>query len=87
LRPALCFQSGNLGDAERFYKRAINADASSPVLHANHGSVLHQLARYEEAVACYQKALAINPDYADACYNLANSNRAISVSEKTKFSF
>lgn len=74
---ALCFQSGNLGDAERFYKRAINADASSPVLHANHGSVLHQLARYEEAVACYQKALAINPDYADACYNLANSLHAL----------
>ena len=74
---ALCFQSGNLGDAERFYKRAINADASSAVLHANHGSVLHQLARYEDAVACYQKALAINPDYADACYNLANSLHAL----------
>ena len=74
---ALCFQSGNLGDAERFYKRAINADASSPVLHANHGSVLHQLARYEESVARYEKALSINPDYADACYNLANSLHAL----------
>ena len=74
---ALCFQSGNLRDAERFYKKAINVDGSSPALHANHGSVLHQLARYEEAVACYQKALAIHPDYADAWYNLANSLHAL----------
>jgi len=74
---ALCFQSGNLGEAELFYKRAINADAGSPVLHANLGSVLHQLARYEEAVARYEMALAIHPAYAEAFYNLANSLHAL----------
>ena len=74
---ALCFQSGNLREAELFYQRAINANACSSVLHANHGSVLHQLARYEEAVARYEMALSINPNYAEAYYNLANSLHAL----------
>ena len=74
---ALCIQSGNLPEADIFYKRAIQANAPSSILHANYGSVLHQLSRYEEAVAHYDTALAINPDDAEALYNRGNSLHAM----------
>ena len=36
---------------------------------AHRGHVLANLARYSEAVISYDKAIAVNPDFADAWYN------------------
>ena len=36
---------------------------------ARRGHVLANLARYSEAVISYDKAIAVNPDFADAWYN------------------
>jgi tetratricopeptide (TPR) repeat protein len=39
-------------------------------IHNNLGIVCKKIGRYEEAVSQYKKALAIDPDYAGAHYNL-----------------
>ena len=42
--------------------------------HANAlGNVFGGLERYEEAVACFRKALAIDPQMAETCYCLGNA--------------
>ena len=40
--------------------------------HSNLGNALFQKGHVDEAIAHYQKALQIKPDYAEACYNLGN---------------
>jgi len=48
-------------DKDQWYNRA---DAWH-----NKGVVLINLARYEEAIACFERAIELKPDYADAWHN------------------
>ncbi len=43
------------------------------MVHNNLGSALQDQGNLEEAVACYQRALALKPDYAEAHNNLGNA--------------
>jgi Flp pilus assembly protein TadD len=43
----------------------------------NYGAVLDTLQRFNEALASYDKALAISPDWADALYNRARTLRSL----------
>lgn len=43
------------------------------VVHNNMGFALRNQGRYEEAVTCCKKALAIDPNYASAYYNMGKS--------------
>jgi hypothetical protein len=47
------------------------AAPASPALLSNRGMALVGLAREEEAEACYRQALALDPDYRKAAFNLA----------------
>jgi tetratricopeptide (TPR) repeat protein len=60
--------AGRLVEAEAMYRGAREADAT---LLFNVGVLLQDLDRDEEAAAAYREALAIDPDFADAHYNLA----------------
>jgi tetratricopeptide (TPR) repeat protein len=60
--------AGRLVEAEAMYRGAREADAT---LLFNVGVLLQDLDRDEEAAAAYREALAIDPDFADAYYNLA----------------
>ena len=46
----------------------------------NRGNTLHELKRFEEALASYDRALAVRPDYAEALYN-----RGLSLHELKRF--
>jgi len=63
------FKAGNLGQAEIFYKQSIEADANQPAAYNNRGIALYYLNRFEEALASYAHATALNPDYAQAYNN------------------
>ena len=39
----------------------------------NLGVVFNELGEVQKAITCYQKAINIKPDYADAYYNLGNA--------------
>ena len=51
--------------------------SASRAAHSNHGIVLAALERNEEALASYERALALKPDYAEALYNRGNALAAL----------
>jgi tetratricopeptide (TPR) repeat protein len=96
-------RSGNVSEAERLYRQALDIDPAyfdalhlfgllahqvgrndiaaeliekalqsntSPVAFNNLGQAYQALARWEEAVRCYQEAIALQPDYVTAYNNL-----------------
>jgi tetratricopeptide (TPR) repeat protein len=64
-------QSGRLADAERLYRDALAACGEDAVLLYNLGIVLEDLERKPEAATLYERALKVDPTFADCHYNLA----------------
>ena len=54
-----------------FYRRATEADPDYALAFFDLGNVLDELKRLPDAIAAYQRAIALVPQYADAHYNLA----------------
>jgi Tfp pilus assembly protein PilF len=52
---------------------AINGRVST--YHLNLGTIFHSQNRLDEAVGCYQRALALRPDFAEAHYNMGNARQ------------
>jgi Tfp pilus assembly protein PilF len=64
-------------EAIDFYRRALLLDPANPALHNNlGGSILAAQGSVDDAVACFERAVALRPDYTAAHYNLANVLRA-----------
>src|SRR6185437_14878935 len=55
--------------------------------HSNRGTVLHDLHRFEEALASYDRALALRPDFAEALSNRGNALRELDRFEEAMASF
>lgn len=64
-----------LVDAERALLRALELDPYLPQAHNNLGLVHTFALRAEQAVACYRRALELDPDYRDARTNLDSLSR------------
>jgi tetratricopeptide (TPR) repeat protein len=60
--------AGRLADAERVYR---SADQADPLLAFNLAVLLEDLNREPEAIQSYREALTLDPDLADAHFNLA----------------
>jgi tetratricopeptide (TPR) repeat protein len=60
-----------LADAERLYREALSACGEDAVLLYNLGIVLEDLERKPEAATLYERALKVDPSFADCHYNLA----------------
>ena len=65
------YRQRKFGEAEKFYRRAITADAGYPLAQFNLGNLYDEQGRVQEALDHYRRALALNPKYADAHFNLA----------------
>ena len=63
-------QQGKLDSAERLIRAALRYDPESTEAYNNLGMVLHAQERHEEAMACYETAIARRPLYAVALNNL-----------------
>ena len=66
LKPAQAFQQLAMSDHGLGQFRGADATACF-----NHGVALEDLGRLADAIAAYERALACDPDYVDAHYNLA----------------
>jgi tetratricopeptide (TPR) repeat protein len=64
----LLHMAGRLRDAERVYRAAKKPE---PLLVFNLAVLLEDLAREADAIAAYREALALDPELADAHFNLA----------------
>jgi predicted TPR repeat methyltransferase len=63
---------GELGDAEKLYRRILEAAPDDPDALHYLGVLTHQRGRSDEAVELIRRALAVAPDYPDALSNLGN---------------
>jgi tetratricopeptide (TPR) repeat protein len=65
-------------EAVGHYRRTLLLDPANAALHNNlGGSILGAQGSFDDAIACFERAVALKPDYAEAHYNLANVLRAI----------
>jgi tetratricopeptide (TPR) repeat protein len=67
----LLHEAGQLSEAERAYREALQACGNDPVLLYNLGVLLEDMGRKVEAMQAYDAALLASPDFADCHYNLA----------------
>ncbi|NEQ76619.1 MAG: tetratricopeptide repeat protein [Okeania sp. SIO2C9] len=65
--------ASQLQEAKQNYLKAISLDSQDPSIHVNLGSLYAQEELWEKAIPCYQKAIAIKPDFAGAYRNLAKA--------------
>jgi tetratricopeptide (TPR) repeat protein len=63
-------QGGKDKEAETMLKVAIEKDPNNHILHFASGTIYDKLGNRANALAAYQKAIEIKPDYFDAYYNL-----------------
>ncbi len=54
---------------------------------SNRGVTLHELKRFEEAVASYDRALMLRPDYVEALNNRGNTLKALTRFEEALASY
>jgi len=60
-------------DSETFWIYCLSLDPNNPLALNNLGAVYSQKKEYAKAIANYQRALRIYPDYGDAWHNLGNA--------------
>jgi tetratricopeptide (TPR) repeat protein len=68
-------RAGNLLAALDLYAEASDLAPSDPELHWNHGEVLRRLGRMDDAIGCFDHALAADPDFLQAKIGKADALR------------
>lgn len=68
---ATLYQLGQMEEAERHFRAALQREAENSTLHFNLGCVLDEQGRFEEAIQHLKIAVQLAPHYADAHFNLA----------------
>jgi Tfp pilus assembly protein PilF len=64
--------------AVTYFKKAIEVDPNIPAAHNNLGQVFDDLHQYDTAMACFDRAIALNPKYEQAIGNrVATEARAL----------
>ena len=64
--------TGDITNAETLYLNAINSGFHHEIAFANLGVIYQITGRKEKALAIYKRAVAKNPNFADAYTNLGN---------------
>jgi predicted O-linked N-acetylglucosamine transferase (SPINDLY family) len=89
-----CLQLGNQqagaarwAAAEACYAASCRLRPGHAVAQHNHGVSLFELGRPQEAIAAYERALALKPDYAQACCSLGLAYRAIRAPDAALLAF
>jgi tetratricopeptide (TPR) repeat protein len=61
---------GDVAEGERLMRAALAADATIPDFHNNLGLLLRDTRRLDEAIACFQRTLEVDPGWFEAYNNL-----------------
>jgi tetratricopeptide (TPR) repeat protein len=68
---ALLCEQGHCDDAVTLLAEALTRMPDDPELYFNHGIALEDQQRFDEAIAAYDQCVLLQPDLADAHFNLA----------------
>jgi len=68
---------GDLAEAARLYDMCARADRKDPIALFNLGNVHLQAKAYDKAILAYGRAVARDPDFVEAHYNLAQACEAV----------
>jgi predicted O-linked N-acetylglucosamine transferase (SPINDLY family) len=82
----LSIQEKQLIHALRFLSRALKINQKNADCYCNHGNVLQELGRFEEAISSYRQAILIKPD-AETYYNLGKALKGLSRLEEANISY
>ena len=77
LRGLIALEGGQLVDGIELIRCSLGIDPQQPHAHSNIGNALLKLQRPEEALASFESALRLRPDYVTALYNRGNALRAL----------
>ena len=79
-----CFDAALYEEAEKYYDIAasLGLGVSSAEYWNRRGVLSFVTGRYEKAKECFEKAVSLEPDFADALYNLADTYDELGLSEK-----
>lgn len=76
--------AGQVDRALETYAAAVSENPDNKLFRYNYGSLLVQVERYDDAIAELQAAVALDPEYGNAQYNLGAAfiNKAVAVNEQ-----
>ncbi|MCL2706215.1 MAG: tetratricopeptide repeat protein, partial [Spirochaetaceae bacterium] len=77
-----CFEAALYDEALKYYDIAFSFGESSDEYWNRVGVLSFVTGKYEKAKECFEKAVALKPDHADALYNLADTYDELNLSEK-----
>ncbi len=78
---------GNTIEAAKYYRYYLDQGFKNHLVFSNYGVVLSDLGKLEEAKLAYQKAIALNPKYAEAHYNLGHLLSTLGKLEEAELSY
>src|SRR4030065_2423019 len=67
------YDAGNFELAMELFDKVLETGLVNEVIYNNKGTTLDAIGRGDEALACYEKAISLNPSYELAWHNLGNS--------------
>jgi len=65
-----------LSDAEDYFRRSLKANKRQPEVLNNLANLIRKMGRLDEAIGLYEKAVAIDPNFADGWFNLGRAHQA-----------
>lgn len=68
LAAAIAERRGDLDEAERFSRRAVEEDPNLPQAHKSLGDLAYRRARHDDALEHFQRAVELDPDLGDDVY-------------------
>jgi tetratricopeptide (TPR) repeat protein len=80
-------RQGNLQAAVDIFNLILAKVSNSAELHNNRGAILQMMKRYDEALASYDKAIALKPDYANAHFNRGSALKQLNHFEEALASY
>jgi protein O-GlcNAc transferase len=71
----ICSGNGKAQDADKFFRAALSIDSGFPPCHVNYGFFLLKQKRLDDAVASFDRALLLFPNFAEALSGRGNALR------------
>jgi hypothetical protein len=81
------FEQGNFLAAEKLFRALALGAPSDAVAHYNLGVCVAKLERFEDALACYRRAIELNPGFADAYTNFGVCLNALNLVPQARQAF